>query len=68
LTSTIDTTRAIEYLKGIIRDAIERPVPIVELKIKFEAWWTPNLAMLLARTKRGWKRMRKQYTRILGGI
>jgi hypothetical protein len=42
LTSSIDTTRAIESLTTTIRGAIEESVPTIELKTKFATWWTPN--------------------------
>jgi hypothetical protein len=62
LTSSIDTTRAIESLTTTIRGAIEVSVPTVELKTKFAKWWTQNLTILSARAKRARKGMRKQYS------
>jgi hypothetical protein len=61
LTSSIDTTRAIESLTTTIRGVIEESVPTVA-EGKFCNMVDPNLTILSARTKRARKRMRKQYS------
>ena len=68
LTSTIDTTRAVDSVYECVQEAIDEAVPLVKFRKKWAPWWSPNLERLLTRLKRAKRRAshKREHEKSLG--